>query len=69
MNTQRIAARRIEEEVSPPRVEKDPPLEEGVSVKQVPANPSPMIDADIRDAFLQMAQDITCQDQATTLQA
>ena len=45
-----------------------PPLEEGANDDQDPVNPPPLKDGDIRDAFLQMAQDITTQAQAVTTQ-
>ena len=60
MNTQRNAARRLEEEVAnagaPPCGDQVPPLEENANVDQAPANPLPMMEAEMRGIVAQMAQ-------------
>ena len=70
MNTRRTTARRLDEEIAnvgvSPQGNQVPPLEEGANDDQDPVNPPPLKDGDIRDAFLQMAQDITTQAQAVT---
>ncbi|TMW93528.1 hypothetical protein EJD97_011534 [Solanum chilense] len=72
MNTLRTGARRLDEEIAnagvSPQGNQVPPLEEGANDDQDPVNPPPLKDGDIRDAFLQMAQDITTQAQAVTTQ-
>ena len=64
-NTQRNADRILEEEVAnagaPPHDEKVPPLEENANVDQAPANPPPMMEAEMRAILDQMAQDMTTQ--------
>ena len=55
MNTQRNAARRLEEEVdnarAPPHGDQVPPLEENANVDQATTNPPPMTEADMRAIF------------------
>ena len=73
MNTRRNAAWRLEEEIAnardPPRGDQVPPLEKDVYDEQVPLNPPPLMDENIRASFFQMAQDITTQTQVATTQA
>ena len=63
MNTRRNAAHRFEEKISYAGV---PPLEEDVNDHQVPVNPPPLMDENIRAALFQMSQDITTQAQTAT---
>ena len=71
MNTQRNAARKLEEEIAnvgaPPRGEQVPPLEEDVNMEKVSVNSPPLMDENIRNALLQMALDITTQAQEQRL--
>ncbi|TMW81583.1 hypothetical protein EJD97_008824 [Solanum chilense] len=66
MNTRRNAARRLDKEIfnaeAHPRGNEVPPFEEDVNNDQAPVCPPPLMDGDIRAAFLQMAQAITTQD-------
>ena len=63
----------LEEEVGNvgalPHGEQVPPLEENANVNQAPANPPPMMEAEIRDILAQKAQGMTTQAQAMTAQA
>ena len=65
--------RRLEEEVGNvgalPHGEQVPPLEENANVNQAPANPPPMMEAEMRDILDQMAQSMTTQAQVATVQA
>ena len=73
INTQRNAARRLEEEIANGGVPLDgdqvPPLKEDDNDDQVPINLLLLTDGDIRAALFQMAQAITSQAQAVTTQA
>ena len=73
MNTQRNAARRLEEEVAnagvPPHDEQVPPLEEDANVEQAPSNPPSMTEAEMRVILPHMAQVMTTQSQAATVLA
>ena len=73
MNTQRNAARRLEEEVAnvgvPPHDEQVPPLEENDNVDQALTNPPPMMEAEMRAIPAQMAQSMTTEAQAMTINA
>ena len=61
MNTQRNAARRLEEEVAnagvPPHDEQVPPLEEDANVEKAPANPPPMTEGEMKAILDQMAKE------------
>ena len=63
MNSKRNAARRLEAKVSnvgdPPHDDKVPPLEEKANVDQAPANPPPMMEAEMRAFLAHMAQAMT----------
>ena len=65
MNTLRNETRRVEEEISnagvPPQDDQVPPLEKDVNYDQAPVNPPPLMDENIRDALLQMAQALMSQ--------
>ncbi|XP_069147184.1 uncharacterized protein [Solanum lycopersicum] len=67
-----MAARRLDEEIAnagvPSQGNQVPPLEEVSNDDQAPINP-PLMDGEIRSAFLQMAQAITTQAQDVTTQA
>ena len=56
MNTQRNAARRLEEEIAnaeaPPRDDQAPSLEEDANVNQALVNPPPLMDGDIRASLI-----------------
>ncbi|TMW94055.1 hypothetical protein EJD97_010796, partial [Solanum chilense] len=73
MNTLRTTAQSMDEEIvnvgTPPRGNQVPPLEENANDDQAPINPPPLMDGEIRDAFIQMAQAITTQAQAVTTQS
>ena len=60
MNSRRNTARRLEEEVAnagaPPYGHQVPALEENANVDQAPANPLPMMEAEMRGIVAQMAQ-------------
>ena len=65
-------ARRLEEDIANTGVplcgDQVPLLEEEVIDDQGPVNPPPLMDGDIRDSSLHMAQVITIQAQATITQ-
>ena len=73
MNTLRNATRTLEEEISnegaPPCDEKVAPLEEDANMEQAPVNPPPLMDGDIRDSLIQLAQLATVKAQAMMAQA
>ena len=73
MNTWKNAARRLQEEIAnagaPSRGDQVPLLEADGNDDQAPVNPPPLMDGDIRYAFLQMSQAITTQAQSITTQA
>ncbi|TMX03111.1 hypothetical protein EJD97_018162 [Solanum chilense] len=73
MNTRRTYARTLDEDITnagvPPRGNQVHLLKEVANNDQVPINPPPLTDGDIKVAFLQMAQVITTQTQAVTTQA
>ena len=73
MKTGRTASRRLDKKISnggvPPWDNQVPPLEEISNDDQALVNPPPLTDGDLREAFLQMDQDITTQSQAVTTQA
>ena len=73
MNTRRNTTRRLEEKISnagaSPRGDQVPPLEEDSNDEQVPVNPPPLTDVDIRAVLIHLAQVITTQAQAMMAQA
>ena len=73
MNTRRITARRLNEEIAnaevPPQGNQVPHLEEFANDDQGPVNPPPLTKGDIRDSLLQMSQSITTPTKAVTTQA
>ena len=72
MNTQRNAAHRLEEDIAnagvPPRSDQVPLLEKDMNDEHTLVNPLPLMDGDIRVAFLHMAEAITTQTQVSTTQ-
>ena len=73
MNNRRNKNRRLQEEVAkaggPPHDEKLPPLEENANVDKAPANPTPMMEAEMRNILAQMDKEMPSQAQAATVQA
>ena len=73
MNTQRNAARRLEEEVpnagAPLHDQQVPPLEENANVDQAPAKPQLMTEVKMGAIIAQMDQSMTTQAQAVDTQA
>ena len=65
MNTWRSTARRLDEQIDnagvPPHGNQDPPLEEVANDDKALVNHPPLIDGDIKAAYLQMAHAFTTQ--------
>ncbi|XP_015087034.1 uncharacterized protein LOC107030175 [Solanum pennellii] len=66
MNTRRNFARRVQEAAAE---ENQAPPQALVAVEHVPGNPDGLNDGEVRNAFLQMEQDITTRAQAITAQS
>ena len=66
MNTRRIAARRVGDEIAnvgdTPQGNRIPPQVQGVANDQAPVNPLVMKDGEERESLLQMSQAITTQE-------